>query len=97
VTVDDAVVRGTFDRVVLYGSLGRFEAAELYELKSDRFVSGDEPASGHSIEQALAQATDRYRPQVEAYRAALARIAGLLPTGVRAQLVFLDAGRVIEL
>jgi ATP-dependent exoDNAse (exonuclease V) beta subunit len=88
--VGDRLVEGVFDRVTVYRKRGRVVGAELIDFKTDQ-IGGGEP--GRSLDERV----DGYRPQVEAYRAALATMLGLKNTRVRASLLFLDAGKRVEL
>jgi ATP-dependent exoDNAse (exonuclease V) beta subunit len=80
------VLRGTFDRVEIVHRQGSVTAARVLDFKTDWIA--DEAA-----QTALAR---RYRPQLLAYREALASMLQLLPTHVRADMVFLRRGEVIS-
>ncbi len=75
----EGVERGAIDRLVLRGEPVR--GATIIDFKTDR---------GGDVEGLVAT----YRPQVEAYRVAVAERFGLAPTAVEARLVFLEHGRV---
>ncbi len=77
--------QGAVDRLVLHGPSGAPTRATLLDFKTDR-VSG--PDSTREL-------VDRYRPQIEAYRTAVAEHFGLAMGAVDATLVLLDAGTVI--
>jgi ATP-dependent helicase/nuclease subunit A len=81
--LDGRLVRGVFDRALLFADRSGVHGAEVLELKSDRV--GD----------AIDGLVERYRAQLESYRRCLASMLGLLPVVVRASLVLLDAGRVV--
>ncbi|MDX1579521.1 MAG: 3'-5' exonuclease, partial [Gemmatimonadota bacterium] len=84
---DDEVVSGVIDRLVLArDGDGEVIAAELVDYKTDRLDPGDE--------QAIAERLDAYRPQLRAYRDAVARIHRLEASSVTARLLFLEAGAV---
>jgi ATP-dependent exoDNAse (exonuclease V) beta subunit len=86
----DEVVSGVVDRLVLAREPGgRVVAAEVVDFKTDRLDPGDGDA--------LEERTVAYRPQVEAYREAVAEMHGLDAEAVGARLVFLDADTVREL
>lgn len=89
---DGEVVTGQVDRLVLFRRAGeapsRPAAAEVLDYKTD------DPGGG---EEGLREAAERYRPQLEAYRRAAADLRGIAPERIRAVLVFLPAGRVVEL
>lgn len=85
VRLDDVVLRGTFDRVVLTRSEGAVIAAELIDFKTDTVDSRD----------ALAERIAHYRPQIDAYRRALARLYTLAPEAITAKLAFVSTGDVI--
>ena len=89
VRLDGVILQGRMDRVVTMAPRGEVLEAEVLDYKTD--VLGGE--RGRSLEEAV----EEYRDQVEAYRRALARIQGLEPDRVKASLIFLQAGRVVEL
>ncbi|MEX0886439.1 MAG: UvrD-helicase domain-containing protein [Phycisphaeraceae bacterium] len=85
----DDLVRGLFDRVVIRrDAAGEPVAATLLDFKTDR-VAADDPAE-------LAARVEHYRPQLAAYRRALARLLDLAPDAVAARLVLLEIGRVVD-
>jgi len=104
--VDHEVVSGIIDRLVLVrpaagtgagsggggrgaGARGRpapVGAAEVVDFKTDALPPDDEEAAAARVE--------HYRPQLEAYRDAVAALYGLPAEAVRARLVFLAAGLV---
>ena len=89
---DGEIVTGQVDRLVRFGPAGSDPAAspagaEVLDYKTD------DPGGG---EEGLREASGHYRPQLEAYRQAVAEILGLPPERVHAGLVFLPAGRVVE-
>ncbi|TVP75957.1 MAG: hypothetical protein EA352_06830 [Gemmatimonadales bacterium] len=84
VRLDGALVRGIVDRLEVGGDRPR-----ILDWKTDRVPPDDA--------EALAQRVAHYRPQVEAYRRAVARLEGCAPEEVDASLVFLRAGEVVEL
>ncbi len=76
------LVNGSFDRVVLFEG-----AAEVLDFKSDQ-LDGDA---------AVADRAEHYRPQLELYRQALARITGLDPGAIRTRLLFSATDHAVEL
>jgi hypothetical protein len=97
--LDGEVMGGVIDRLVLArsGPEGPGEggpaaesvvAAEVVDFKTDEVDEGDT--------ERLAERTEFYRPQVEAYREAVAAIYRLPPPAVRGRLVFLAAGEVVD-
>jgi ATP-dependent exoDNAse (exonuclease V) beta subunit len=83
---DAALWSGTFDRVVLHGPSGAWERAEVFDFKTDR-VEGA----------ALVERAERYRPQLEAYRGALAHLCDLAPSRIALTLLFLHSGERFDL
>ena len=79
----DAVVQGKIDRLVTLRAGGRVIGAEVLDYKSDGVEADAIPAL-----------VEQYRPQMEAYRAAVAAMYGLDPAAVRARLVLLAASVV---
>jgi len=86
---DGEVVTGQVDRLVLFRRRGEEApaAAEVLDHKTD------DPEGG---EEGLREAAERYRPQLEAYRRAVADLRGVPLDRVRARLLFLPAGRVVD-
>ncbi len=83
------LMTGAFDRVVISRAAGRAVAAEIIDFKSDALADGGD--------ESVARATDRHRPQLAAYRAALAAMLELEPAKIRTTLFFVEADRIVEL
>lgn len=79
---------GSFDRIVWLTDGQKTVAADVIDFKTDRLEPGDDAS--------LKARKEHYRPQLEAYRQAAARIAGLSEECIAARLVFTFAGRVVE-
>jgi ATP-dependent exoDNAse (exonuclease V) beta subunit len=86
---DDSLLAGKFDRVVLTREGSRAVRAEVLDFKTDA-IPTDEPGR-------LDELVKHYRPQLDAYRAAAARLTGLKPSQVGARLLFVTIGAVKEL
>jgi ATP-dependent exoDNAse (exonuclease V) beta subunit len=84
----DKFWNGSFDRVVWLGEGDHIVAADVLDFKTDAIAPGDAAA--------LAARTEHYRPQLEAYRSGVARMAHLPPESIAARLVFTWADRVVE-
>ncbi len=81
--IDGVLHSGVFDRVLLEsGASG--PRATIVDFKTGGWAGGD----GGPIQ--------RYAPQMQAYAAALARLAGLERSAIRTLLVFAEQGRVVE-
>jgi ATP-dependent exoDNAse (exonuclease V) beta subunit len=80
----DTILTGALDRLVLLERDGHPLAADIVDFKTD-VVAGDE-------HQALEAVVDHYRPQVEAYRRAVARFSGLATERIAARLLFVGPG-----
>ena len=80
---------GSVDRLVWLGDGNRTVAADIIDFKTDDVVPDDAAA--------LAERTEHYRPQIDAYRTAVARLGALSPRCIAARLVFTHAGKVVEL
>ncbi len=80
------LVQGAFDRAVISDAEKR---AEIIDFKTDAIDSGDE--------RSLRERAEKYRPQMELYRSALARLAGLDETRIAMRVCFVVAGRSVEL
>jgi len=74
---------GSFDRVVLHRDCGILVSAEIIDFKTDRIES---PSIRARVE--------AHRPQMLAYRRALAHITGLTEPAIRLRLAFLAADTV---
>lgn len=83
----DVIVEGIIDRLVLWGADGRIEGAEVLDFKTDAIDGGEE---------VLAARTALYRPQLAAYRDAVAALYGLDPDRIRVKLLFFRPGVVVE-
>jgi ATP-dependent exoDNAse (exonuclease V) beta subunit len=79
---------GSLDRIVWLGDGERTLAADVIDFKTDAIPPSDQAA--------LAARTEHYRPQLEAYRQAVARLAPLPAERVAARLVFTYAGCIQE-
>ena len=84
--VDDAVVHGKFDRVVIHRDPVVPVWAELIDFKTGQV--GDCGAESLAV---------RYRPQMEAYRAALSVMLSLAPDQIGAMFLFVDTGDVWQI
>ncbi|MDP3183620.1 MAG: UvrD-helicase domain-containing protein [Desulfobaccales bacterium] len=80
------VRRGKLDRLAFDG-----EHWWLLDYKTSR------PPEGESWEDFIAQETEKYRPQLEAYREMAARAKGLAPEAIRVALYFTAIRKVVEL
>jgi ATP-dependent helicase/nuclease subunit A len=84
----DVMLEGIIDRLVLHREDGRATAAHIIDYKTDAIAAGDNDA--------LAARVDHYRPQLEAYRRAVAGMYGIELDRIRASLVFLERGAVVN-
>jgi ATP-dependent exoDNAse (exonuclease V) beta subunit len=88
--VDDGKIwDGSLDRIVWLGDGERIVAADVIDFKTDAI----EPEN----EKAIRERTEHYRPQVEAYRRVVAKMARLPEECISARLVFTNAGRVMPI
>jgi hypothetical protein len=78
---------GSFDRAVVAYRDGRPSAALVIDFKTDA-VPDDATCAARIL---------HHRPQMEAYRRALAALTGLAPEDVRCRLLFLAADRIEDL
>lgn len=85
--LEGGVVVGQIDRLVAVRSGNRTVRAEIVDFKTDR-------VRDRSDVEALAA---RHRPQLERYRAAIARRLALDATRITAQVAYLEAGLVLPL
>ncbi|MCX5662110.1 MAG: UvrD-helicase domain-containing protein [Planctomycetota bacterium] len=89
VRVEGRLLTGLFDRVLVTRRKGRLVAAELLDFKTDRVDPEDRDAWSAMIE--------AYRPQIAAYREALAAMLGLPASAVAARLLLVAAGLTVDL
>lgn len=82
----DTILSGKIDRLVVLYDGDQAVAADLVDFKTDA-VSVDEP-------RAIDARVAHYRPQLEAYRRAVARLLGLDAGQASARLAFVEAGVV---
>jgi len=80
---------GYLDRIVWITDGGKLVAADIIDFKTDAIQPGDTAA--------LTERTEFYRPQLEAYRRAVARMAHLQEDHVAIRLVFTAIGRIVDL
>ena len=80
----DQILSGAIDRLVLIRRKGQLLAADIIDFKTDELPPNN-PA-------ALAARTDFYRPQVEAYRRAVAKIYCLKVTEISWKTAYLTGG-----
>ena len=85
----ESVVSGQINRLVLVGEEGSLRRAEVIDFKTDRVSPEDEGE--------LRRLIDYYRPQVEAYRDAVAFTRGVASAEVSGRLAFLSPGVVVDL
>jgi ATP-dependent helicase/nuclease subunit A len=83
----DELLSGSIDRLVLVRRGSELLAADVIDFKTDALA----PHGPHQ----LADRVEHYRPQLEAYRRAVARLYGLAPARIAARLVFLATGDVV--
>jgi ATP-dependent exoDNAse (exonuclease V) beta subunit len=81
---EDTILRGTIDRLVEIHQDNHLIAVDILDFKTDT-IDSDEP-------NALKDKADHYRPQIEAYRAAVAQMTGLSESAVTARLLFVGVG-----
>lgn len=85
--LDQALISGVIDRLVLWSDADQIIAADLFDFKTDA-VSG----RGELWEARVAN----YRLQIETYRRAVSHLFGLTPDRISARLVFLQPGIVVS-
>ncbi len=81
---DGGILQGIFDRLVVLRDGERVVAADILDYKSDE-VAADSP-------QMFDARVETYRPQLDAYRRAAARILAIDGSQVSARLLFIGAG-----
>ena len=86
--IPDGILQGFIDRLVVVEEEGRVVGAEIVDYKTD-ILDGNDP-------DAVAMKVEYYRPQIEAYREAVAGRYGLPASVVSARLLFLRPGLARE-
>jgi ATP-dependent helicase/nuclease subunit A len=89
VPIDQQLMNGSIDRLIIIKSGGKPIAADIIDFKTD-----DITPSQKSV---LAEKIDFYQPQMEAYRTAAAELLRIDHANVCAALVFLQAGIISRL
>jgi ATP-dependent helicase/nuclease subunit A len=84
----DVVMEGVIDRLVLRRDATGAASAEILDFKTDAIAAGDATT--------IRERTGFYRPQMDAYRGAVAANYGIEDSAVRARLIFLEPGVVVE-
>lgn len=87
VRIDDSIARGAVDRLVLRRNQSTIIEAQIIDFKTDRVATPQE----------LAQAVERYRPQMLMYRRAVAALYNLKLEMVEAVLLFVECGQAVHL
>jgi ATP-dependent exoDNAse (exonuclease V) beta subunit len=86
--IPDGILQGYIDRLVLWEEGGKVVGAEVLDFKTDMVEAGDP----HALEAKVSF----YRPQIDAYRTAVAGRYGLDESDVSGKLLFLRPGVVQE-
>jgi ATP-dependent exoDNAse (exonuclease V) beta subunit len=87
VILDGKLVSGAFDRVtIVRNAKGNVAQATVLDYKSNRIAGEAE----------FGEAVQRYAPQLNLYRRALARILDAPPARIRARILFTRAARVFD-
>jgi ATP-dependent helicase/nuclease subunit A len=84
---EGSIINGTIDRLTVLYDGPRVVGADVLDFKTDQLPPGD-PA-------ALAARVEFYRPQLDAYRHAVARQFHLDASQVSARLAFVGLGAVV--
>ncbi len=86
VHIDDRLIQGVFDRVVVFIRDRRAVRADLIHFKSD-VISREQ----------LPHRAEHYRPQLEPYRTALSALLKIAPSDIHARLLFIEPGEYFDL
>ncbi len=89
VRIDDRILNGFIDRLVLLERDGKPAAADVIDFKTDQLASGDHKA--------VQKRTDIYRPQLIAYRDAVASMLGLPASCISARLMFVAIDQQVQI
>jgi len=85
ITHEGSILRGSVDRLVLVQRDGEVVAADVIDFKTDAFAD----------ESALQRKVEHYRPQVNAYRQAVAQIFKLPLSDIRGTLFYVHGPKII--
>lgn len=85
ITHEGGVLRGSIDRLALVRQHGKLVAADVIDFKTDQFDS----------EERLNEKISHYRPQIDSYRRAVAKMFQLPLTSIRGTLFFVHDPRVV--
>ena len=88
VVVDGVLLKGFIDRLVVATLSGKPVAAEIIDFKTDRMSQLDAKESQQRI--------DHYRPQLDAYRQAIAKSMRIPPGNINATLFFVDQDKPVS-
>ena len=88
VVVDGVLLKGFIDRLVVASVSGKPIAAEIIDFKTDRLSELDKKESQQRVE--------HYRPQLNAYRQAIAKNLRVLPGNISATLLFVDQDKRVS-
>jgi len=88
IRTEEGILQGYVDRLVLEWEGDQVVRAHVLDFKTDAIETGDE--------EALADRTAHYAPQLNAYRRAMAQTFGLSVGDVAATLLFLTPGRAVD-
>lgn len=83
----DHLIQGRIDRIVVAFEGERAIALDLIDFKSDSL--GDDPGAKRAIE--------RYRPQIEAYSRAAARLFGVAADAYAARVLFIETSNAVSI
>jgi ATP-dependent exoDNAse (exonuclease V) beta subunit len=86
--VGTSLQSGSFDRVVVSRDNDRIVRAHVIDYKTNKAAR---------VEGGTRELVEHYRPQLEAYRAAVARICGLAPELVETSLYFVESDELVSL
>jgi ATP-dependent exoDNAse (exonuclease V) beta subunit len=86
VALENGFLQGVIDRLVLIYRDDQLIAADIVDIKTDRF----EPEQLH-------ERISRYRPQMQAYRMAAAKFLDLSIEKISTRLVFVEASQIVNL
>ncbi len=85
----DEILTGSIDRLILASSGGKLIAADVLDYKTDTVDSANKKA--------LTEKVVFYRPQIEAYKQAVATMFHLSASQVSARLLFVSLDQVVEM
>ena len=89
---ENEILRGSIDRLLVCFQENKAISAEITDYKTDTYRE----ECGLSLDEFIAEHTEFYKPQLDAYRYAVSRLYGLKPENIAVKLLYTSPGKIIE-